>query len=53
MNSSMYEILMGLPLFNGVSRDCISQIIEKYKFHFLKYLPGEQIVMAGETCTHI
>ncbi len=53
MNSSMYEILMGLPLFNGVSRDCISQIIEKYKFHFLKYLPGEQIVMVGETCTHI
>lgn len=53
MNSSMYEILMGLPLFNGVSRDCISQIIEKYKFHFLKYLPGEQIITAGETCTHI
>ncbi len=53
MNSSMYEILMGLPLFNGVSRDCISQIIEKYKFHFLKYLHGEQIVMVGETCTHI
>ena len=53
MNSSMYEILMGLPLFNGVSRDCISQIIEKYKFHFLKYLPGEQIIAAGETCTHI
>lgn len=49
----MYEILMGLPLFNGVSRDCISQIIEKYKFHFLKYLPGEQIIAAGDTCTHI
>lgn len=53
MNSSMYEILMGLPLFNGVSRDCISQIIEKYRFHFLKYLPGEQIIAAGDTCTHI
>ncbi|MBQ7041226.1 MAG: Crp/Fnr family transcriptional regulator [Muribaculaceae bacterium] len=53
MNSSMYEILMGLPLFNGVSRDCISQIIEKYKFHFLKYLPSEQLITAGETCTHI
>lgn len=49
----MYEILMGLPLFNGVSRDCISQIIEKYRFHFLKYLPGEQIIAVGDTCTHI
>ncbi len=50
---SMYEILMGLPLFNGVSRERISQVIEKAKFHFLKYLPNEQIVTAGEPCTHI
>ncbi len=49
----MYEILMGLPLFNGVSRERISQVIEKAKFHFLKYLPNEQIVTAGEPCTHI
>ena len=49
----MYEILMALPLFNGVNHACISQIIEKYRFHFLKYLPGEQIITAGENCTHI
>lgn len=34
---SMYEILMGLPLFKGVSHDKISEIVEKAKFHFLKY----------------
>ncbi len=50
---SMYEILMRLPLFNGVSRERISEIVGMAKFHFLKYLPGETIVSAGEPCTHI
>ncbi len=50
---SMYEILMRLPLFNGVSHERISEIVEMAKFHFLKYLPGESIVTAGEPCTHI
>lgn len=51
--NSMYEILMGLPLFKGVSHERISEIIEKAKFHFLKYLPEQQIITAGDTCTHI
>lgn len=50
---SMYEILLGLPLFKGVSRERISEIVGMSKFHFLKYLPGETIVSAGEPCTHI
>lgn len=50
---SMYEILMGLPLFNGVSYNRISEVVGSTKFHFLKYLAGEQIVQAGEPCTHI
>lgn len=50
---SMYEILLGLPLFKGVSRERISEIVGMAKFHFLKYLPGEPIVTAGEQCTHI
>ena len=50
---SMYEILMELPLFKGVSFDRISEIVGSAKFHFLKYLSGEQIITAGEPCTHI
>ncbi len=50
---SMYDILMRLPLLGGVNRDKISEIVGMAKFHFLKYLPGETIVTAGETCTHI
>lgn len=50
---SMYEILMELPLFKGVSYERISEIVGTAKFHFLKYLSGEQIIAAGDICTHI
>lgn len=50
---SMYEILMGLPLMKGVSRDRISEVVGMAKFHFLKYLPGETIINVGDPCTHI
>lgn len=50
---SMYEILMALPLFNGVSYSTLSEVVGTTKFHFLKYLEGEKIVDAGQPCTHI
>ena len=50
---SMYEILMGLPLFNGVSRERISEVVGRAPFHFLKYLEGERVIERGEPCTHI
>lgn len=40
-------------MFKGVSRDRISEIVGLAKFHFLKYLPGDVIVNAGDQCTHI
>ena len=51
--NSMYEILMGLPLFKGVSRYKISEVVGMTKFHFQKYLEGETVVTAGDPCTHI
>lgn len=50
---SVYNILMNLPLLNGVSRQRLMDIAGKIKFHFLKYLQGETIVRAGEECDHI
>ncbi len=50
---SMYEIIMDLPLFQGVSREKISEVIEKTRFHFLKYPDGEQVVCAGDWCKHV
>lgn len=50
---SMYEVLMQLPLFKGVSYERISKIIATTRFHFLKYPQGEAIVQPEEACTHI
>ena len=50
---SIFEILMDLPLFQGVSREKLSELIEKTPFHFLKYADGEQIIASGEPCTHV
>lgn len=49
----MYEILMALPLFHGVSYSRLSEVVGSSKFHFLKYSDGENVVEAGQPCTHI
>lgn len=50
---NMYELLMGIPLFSGVTKEKMTQIVGSTKFHFLKYLPDEQFITPGEDCTHI
>ncbi len=49
----MFELLMQLPLFQGVSAEMLSTLVEKYKFHFLKYADGTTVVEAGQMCTHV
>ncbi|MEG1616270.1 MAG: Crp/Fnr family transcriptional regulator [Bacteroidales bacterium] len=51
--SDMYDLLLQLPLFQGINRARLGELIEKTKFHFLKYPAGSQIVTAGEQCTHL
>lgn len=51
--NSMYQQLMRLPLFQGVSTEKITALVEKLPFHFLKFSDGEQIFAAGDPCTHI
>lgn len=51
--TSMYENLMGLPLFNGVSYNRISEIVGNTKLAFMKYLPGENIVTAETPYTDV
>lgn len=50
---SMYETLMRLPLFNGVTYKHLSEIIGHTRLEFSKYSPGERIVAAGEPCSSI
>ena len=49
----MFELLMQLPLFQGVSAEMLSTLVEKYKFHFLKFADGDTVVEAGQLCTHV
>lgn len=49
----MYQQLMQLPLFQGVSSDRITALVEKLPFHFLKFRNGEQFFAAGDQCTHM
>ena len=49
----MYDILLGLPLFQGVSHSKISELIEKIKIHFLKYLNNEQIIECNDSCNNL
>lgn len=51
--SSMFELLMELPLFQGVSRESMARIVGAAKFHFLKFPEGETILRAHEQCAHI
>ena len=51
--NSMYQQLMELPLFQGVGTDKITALVEKLPFHFLKYRNGEQVLAAGDPCTHL
>lgn len=51
--NSMYQQLMRLPLFQGVSTEKITALVEKLPFHFLKYRNGEQILAVGDPCTHV
>lgn len=49
----MFETLIDLPLFKGVSRERMSQAVGSHKFHFLKYTPGQTIFHAGDTCVNL
>ena len=51
--NSMYQQLMELPLFQGVSTEKITALVEKLPFHFLKFHNGDQIFAAGDQCSHI
>ena len=46
----MYDNLLLLPLFQGLSKNDLTTIIEKVKFHFLQYKEEEVFIQQGESC---
>lgn len=49
----MYDNLLLLPLFQGLSKNDLTAIIEKSKFHFLKLQEGETFIHQGENCQQL
>lgn len=47
---TMYDKLLMLPLFQGLSRFELTQTIEKVKLHFVKYRTHDCIIKRGEEC---
>lgn len=46
----LYDILLSLPLFLGMSRNDLHEAAGKTRFDFLKVPEGEAIVKDGERC---
>lgn len=46
----MYDNLLLLPLFQGLSKNDLTTIIEKVKLHFLTFQEGEVIIQQGTPC---
>ncbi len=51
--ATMYEIIMDLPLFKGVSKDHVSAFLEKTHLEFKNFHSGEQVVLNGEPTPEI
>ena len=49
----LYDKLLQTPLFLGMSKDDLNQIVEHTKFGFLKFEQGKTIIREGEKCEHV
>lgn len=53
MDFTMYETLLQLPLFQGLSKNDITEILTAVKFHFKKISQGDCIYRQDEMCREI
>lgn len=48
-----YESLLELPLFQGMSRNDMDEVVSKTKFGFVKFAAGRHVVSEGAPCIHL
>ena len=46
----MYESLLKLPYFQGMSKEELTAILDKVKFNFSRHNDGERIITEGDSC---
>lgn len=49
----MFETIVNLPLFRGISEAQLLQVIGQCKMHFQTVPAGKVVLNAGEVCTHL
>lgn len=49
----MYETIMSLPLFKGVSKELVSTFLEKTNIQFVNFIDGDKIITKGDNCRFI
>lgn len=49
MSSTMYDVIMELPLLQGISREYVSAFLEKTYVEFINSAEGSKLMQAGET----
>ncbi len=50
---NIFEKLLELPLFQGMSHNDLNQVVAHTKFGFLKIARNKAVVSEGDTCQHI
>ena len=50
---TMFELMLQLPIFQGLSYMQLTEIIEKIPFCFAQYAPGDVIQERGEMCEQV
>jgi CRP-like cAMP-binding protein len=51
--STMFNTLLKLPLFQGLSQEDFTNILGRVKLHFIKYKVGEPITKSNTPCTEL
>lgn len=49
MSSTMYDVIMELPLLQGITREHVSAFLEKTYVEFINSAQGTQLMQAGDT----
>lgn len=49
----MYDTLLQLPLFQGMTKEDITNILWKVKMHFIRYKAGEVLAKKGDLCRQL
>ena len=47
---SIFETLLGMPLFRGISKAKLEETVGNFKFEFKRFGPQDVVVKAGEQC---